>query len=430
MLREFSQTRTRVPRTPFYRAISRALLSALLIFTALPGTVRAASSALTEREAVNRALSRTAWVEAETARVALAESVVAEAGLMPNPVLDFSRDRLAMPGGDITERSVQISQTFDFSGRRSLRREAAARRLDAEKFDGRIRRLNTIAEVRRTFAEALHYTQIQDALGLRLTRIEQVSRVTAKLTEAGEASGYDRRRLEREAHTARARLTVAQADAVRSREKLAALTGNKPDVTLHLQGNLLPDAAPALVLLQTGLRQRPDLASLLVQAEALAGEQQAAQRGWIPDLTVGIGQKTLDETTRRGSGAIVGISFSIPLLDHGQVAQQRSHAQEQTVRAEHALALSKADADLRGAWQQAEELRKAALTYHRDASDDSRNLSHIAEAAYRAGEAGLLELLDAYRSELDFVTSELDLALHARLARIELETLSGVSSYE
>jgi len=410
--------------------MSRALLPVLLIFTALPGTVRAEPYALTEREAVHRALSRPAWMEAETGRVALAESVVTEAGLMPNPVLDFNRDRLAMPGGDITERSVQISQTFDFSGRRSLRREAAIQRLNAEKFDGRIRRLNAIAEVRRTFAETLHYMQIQDALGLRLTRIEQVSGVTIKLAKAGEVSGYDRRRIEREVQIAKARLAVAQADAERSRETLAALTGNRPDETLHLQGDLLPDAAPALDPLQTGLRQRPDLASLLARAEAFEREQQAAQRGWVPDLTVGLGQKMLDETTRRGSGALVGVSFSIPLLDHGQAAQQRSHAQTQTVRAEHALTLTKADADLRGAWRQAEELRKAALAYRRDASDGSHNLSKIAEAAYRAGEAGLLELLDAYRTELDFITGELDLALRARLARIELETLSGVSSYE
>ena len=428
MLREYSQTRARIPRTPFYRTLSRASLLALILFSAFP--VISQADLLTEREAVNLALSRPVWLEAETGRLLLAESVVTEAGLMPNPVFDFSRDRLAMPGGDITERSVHISQTFDFSGRRSLRREAAARRLDAEKFDGRIRRLNTIAEVRRTFAEALHYMQIQDALGLRLTRIEQVSKVTAKLAKAGEASGYDRRRLEREVQTAKARLAVAQADAARSRETLAALTGDQPDEALRLQGDLLPDAVPALDLLQTGLRLRPDLASLLARGEALEREQLAARRGWVPDLTVGVGQKTLDETTRRGSGAIVGMSFSIPLLDHGQAAQQRSHAQTQTVRAEHALALSKADADLRGAWRQAEELRKAALAYRRDAPDGSHNLSNIAEAAYRAGETGLLELLDAYRSELDFVTGELDLALRARLARIELETLSGVSSYE
>ena len=94
------------------------------------------------------------------------------------------------------------------------------------------------------------------------------------------------------------------------------------------------------------------------------------------------------------------------------------------------MAEAKADAELRGAWQQADELRKAALAYRSDSPDGTQGLTAIAQAAYQSGEAGLLELLDAYRTELDFSTTALDLALRARLAHIELETLSGVSSYE
>lgn len=436
MSRDSTRTWLALLRTQVHRPIALARILALMIATLYLGSVQAenpaltATLALTEREAVSGALSRPAWLEAETGRVAIAESVVTETAMLPNPVLAISRDRLGMAGGDITERSAQISQTFDFSGRRSLRREAASQRLDAERLDARIRRLNTIAEVRRTFAETLHHIQIQAALGLWLTRIEDAAALTAKLVKAGEASGYDRRRIQRETLTVRARLSVAQTDTARSREMLAALTGKKPDEVMCLSGDLLPDATPALDVLQTGLRQRPDLASLLAQAEAFEREQQAAQRGWVPELTVSIGQKHLKEPTRGGSGAIIGASFSLPLFDHGQAAQQRSLARAQTARAEHALALTKAEADLHSAWNQADELRKAALAYRSDAADGSHNLSAIAQAAYHAGEASLLELLDAYRTELDFATGELDMALRARLARIDLETLSGVSSHE
>jgi cobalt-zinc-cadmium efflux system outer membrane protein len=423
-------------RTQIHRSILLITLPTLILSFLHPEIAQAETlavkemSTLTEREAVVGALSRPAWMEAETGRIAVAESVVTETGMMPNPVFAVSRDRLGMVGGDITERSVQISQTFDISGRRSLRVDAASQRLNSEKLDGRVRRLNSIAEVRRVFAETLHRNQIQSALGLWLTRIENASRVTAQLARAGEVSGYDRRRIEREAQTTRARLSVAQADAARSREALAALTGKKPDEVMHLFGNLLPDATPALDVLQARLRQRPDLESLLAQTEAFEREYQAAQRGWVPDLTVAIGQKTLEEPTRRGSGAIVGVSFTIPLFDRNQATQQRSFAKAQIVRAEHVLALSKADIELRSAWRLADELRNAVLAYRHEVSSDSQNLSGIAEAAYRSGEASLLELLDAYRTELDFSITELDLALRARLAQIDLETLSGVSSYE
>jgi cobalt-zinc-cadmium efflux system outer membrane protein len=385
---------------------------------------------LTEHEAITSALSRPAWLEAEAGRVAQAESVVTEAGKLPNPVFSIGRDRLGMAGGDITERSVQISQTFDLSGRRSLRSEAATQRLDAERLDGQTRRLNTIAEVRRVFAETLHHEQLQNKLERWRSRLKEAARVTVQLEKAGEVSGYDRRRLQREAQAAHARFSVAQADAARSRETLAALTGKQAGEVSHLVGELMPGTAPATDVLQAGLLQRPDLASMVVQSEALDSEHRAAARAWVPDLTVGVGQKSLDEPTRHGSGPIVGLSFSIPVFDRGQAAQQGSLAKAQTVRAEHVMALSKADAELRGRWNQANELRKAALAYRRDATDGSHDLSAIAEAAYRAGEAGLLELLDAYRAELEIDTTELDLALRARLALIDLETLSGVSSHE
>lgn len=436
MSRESSRTWASLRLPQVHRPISRIRLLAITLSIFSLGSAQADglsitdSLALTEREVVTSALSRPAWIEAESGRLAHAESIVTETGMMPNPVFSFSRDRLRMTGGDITERSVEVSQTFDLSGRRSLRHEAASQRLDAERFDARIRRLNTIADVRRSFAVTMHHVQIQSALGLWLTRIEQAATMTAKLAKAGEVSGYDRRRIEREAQTARTRLTLAQADAARSREMLSALSGKKTDEVTRLLGELLPDSTPALEGLQAGLRQRPDLTSLLAQAEASGREGQAARRGWIPDLTLGVGQKYLEEPTNRGNGAIVGVSFSLPLFDRSQALQQRSLADQQTLRAEHQLATAKADAELHSAWQQAEELRKAALAYRSESPDSTQGLTTIAQAAYQSGEAGLLELLDAYRTELDFSTTALDLALRARLAHIELETLSGVSSYE
>ena len=57
-------------------------------------------------------------------------------------------------------------------------------------------------------------------------------------------------------------------------------------------------------------------------------------------------------------------------------------------------------------------------------------MSRIAEIAYRAGESGILELLDAYRGELDAAITALDYAYQARITRIELDTLAGAKRYE
>lgn len=430
------RTRTRTPRGPVRRFIlfSRPL-AALLLASAL-GAAWAEAPPLTEGEAIRGALSRPAFVEAEAGRLAQAESGVTEAALLPNPQFAFGherrarRDRIAAADGDVTERTAQISQTFDLSGRRGLRREAAGQRLEAARLEGDARRLAAIAEVRQVFAQTLHRDRAEAAARRFLDRMEAAATIAAQLAQAGEVSGYDRRRFEREAQGARARLAAAGADAARSREALAALAGRPAEEPLRPAGELLPDAPPALEAAQAGLRQRPDLASIVAQAEAFEQDRRAAERGWIPDLTAGVGQKRVSEPGVRDTGVIVGLSVAIPLFDRGQAAQQKSRAQARTLRAEHALSLARAEAELRGTWRQAQELHQAAGAFRRDSLTGSRELARIAEAAYRGGEATLLELLDAYRAELDAETTELDLALRARLARIELDALSGVTHHE
>jgi len=94
-------------------------------------------------------------------------------------------------------------------------------------------------------------------------------------------------------------------------------------------------------------------------------------------------------------------------------------------RAEYALAKQKADGDLIGLHRQLVQLIAAAERYRREAVAPSADLVRIAEAAYRAGESTVLELLDAYKGALEAETMALDLEGKARDARIELDQLTG-----
>jgi outer membrane protein, heavy metal efflux system len=57
--------------------------------------------------------------------------------------------------------------------------------------------------------------------------------------------------------------------------------------------------------------------------------------------------------------------------------------------------------------------------------EGSRRLAEIAEAAYRGGEAGILELLDAHRALAEANSQALELELVARAAMLELELAAG-----
>lgn len=375
---------------------------------------------LTEQEAVARALSRPAYVEVDAGRVAAARSAVVEAGRLPNPVLSFEHERI----GPSTERSIGVVQTFDVFGRRSLRVGAAEQRLEAARYEALDRRLQVTAEVRRGFAESLSLERQRQALGAWVDRIQAASETVGRLAKSGEVAGYARRRIEREAQSARARLAAASGDAVRSKERLRGLIGLESAEELRLAGGLMPPEPPPLAAALDGIRQRPDLAALLAQAEAYDRERMAAERAWAPDLNVGIGQKRADEPLRSDTGLMVSLAFALPLFDRGEGRRDIAAAQARALRGEHKLLVTRREADIRGLWQQAAELRAGAIALRGAPMGD---LSRTAETAYRAGESSILELLDAYRAELDAELAALDLELRARLARIELDVFSGAN---
>ena len=421
--------RKRLRTTHLQIACGLCLIVALMTVINTPAAANA-PGALTERKAIDLALSRPAYRELERGRASVAESGVTEAQLLPNPVLALERERVGAQSGRSTESSIRLSQTFDISGRRALRHDAAVNRLEAGRLEEQDRRQGVVTDVRRLFGEALYRQQHRVALLSWQKRIDSALEVVRKLVTAGETSGYDRRRLEREAQTVRARVASATADYSRAREVLRGLTGEPADRAAALDGMLMPDAPLSLETIFGNLRQRPDLASLNAQAAAFDHERSAAERGWMPDMTLGLGHKRIDEFNRDDSGVVLALSFAIPLFDRGQASEQRARAQANILRAEHALKFARSEAELTGMWQQTETLRTAASEFRRESLAASRELTRIAEAAYRAGEGGVLELLDAYRAELEAETTAIELELRARLARIELDALSGAHVHE
>lgn len=402
---------------------SRILLPAFAggILAAALG-VRAAE--LTEKQAVERALGRAAVASADEGRVGAAQAVADEAGLWPNPELSAERERVGGGERRSTDTVLRLTQRIDISGRRALAREAALRRVDAARLERKDRRLAIAAEVRRGFAELLSAQEQRSTLARWRERLDSALQVTARLVEQGEAAGYDRRRLEREVEAARLRAQAADADEARARETLASWVDEEP-ARLRAAGSLVPADAPPMEALLAGLESRPDLAAMRAQLDAFEREGRAARRAWIPEIGVGVGRKRVEDSARGDSGLVLSLSAPLPLWDRGQAASERVRFEAQAVRAEHDLKLSQARGQLRGAWQQARALREAAGRAATESLAGSRELSRIAETAYRGGEASLLELLDAYRAELDAQTAAIDLALRARLARIELDTLSG-----
>ena len=383
-----------------------------------------AQTPLTEAEAVRLGLARADLADLARGAVQAAEADVIAAGLPPNPTLDYSRERTRGSPNTVEQRWT-LGQTFDISGRRGLHREAASRRVAAVAAGNADRQRALAAEIRRGFHEALFRQETIRATETWAQRFARIEGRVGRLARAGEASGYDRRRLERERQTADARLAAQRAEQARIVARLTALTGH-PDEPV-LSGALLPPPLPPADAALARLDQRPDLQALARRAESADLEGRAARRGGVPDVTVGLGTIRVDEGHDRESGVALSLSVPLPVFDRQQAGQQRAAAEALQARAEYRLARQRAEGDLRGLHRQAEQLRVTAADYRSRAAAASADLLRIAEAAYQGGESSLLELLDAYRGALETETTALELEWQAREARIEYDLLANQS---
>ncbi|MCC7312208.1 TolC family protein [Thermomonas sp.] len=390
---------------------SLTLLLALL-------TAPAWSAGLTESEALRLGLARPEFSELQQARLGEAEAEVIEAGTWSNPTLEFGQDKT----GASRERTWQLSQTLDLSGRRGLRETAARHRVRAAEADNRARQNERAAGLRRTFHEFLRLQEQTRAVAAWAERFSAIDRVVAKLAGAGEVSGYDRRRLAREQRSAEARLAETRAERERGRARLAALIGR--EVGTDVEGRLLPEVPPSLASLQAQLAARPEFAALSARAEA-AQSDSAVARNNLPELTVGIGRKQVEDGPVRDSGPLLVLSVNLPLFDRQQAKDRRSAAQALAARAELGLSRQQAEGELLGLHRQVTQLIAAATRYRNEALAPSADLVRIAESAYRAGESTVLELLDAYKGALEAELTALDLEWKARAARIDLDQLTG-----
>ncbi len=315
-----------------------------------------------------------------------------------------------------------MSQPLDLSGRRGLRTEAARHRARAAAADNATRHSERAAELRRAFNELLRQQKAERAVAAWAERFVRIDGVVGKLARAGEIAGYDHRRLTRERRSAEAKLDETRADLERARARLAVLVGKEIDAAVD--GPLLPVEPQALPSLRARLDARPEFAALAARAQAAQIDNQAAQRS-LPELTVGIGGKRVEDGPLRENGNLLMLSFNLPLFDRQQARDHRSAAQAQAARAELALARQQAEGELLGLHRQATQLIAAAVRYRNEAVAPSAELVRIAESAYRAGESTVLELLDAYKGALDAELTALDLEAKARAAGIELDQLTG-----
>jgi len=405
----------------------RALvLCAVLAAVVLPSSAGAQSLSLTESEVLARLSPNSPRVRAIRASVDVARADVLAAGRWPNPRVTFDRESVA----GVTEVMTMVAQPVPISGHRGLLVDAATALAEASssRADDEMRRAR--ADLRVSFAQLMTAQVRERELTASRDRLRALADVLAKREAAGDAAGFDRLRAEREVFDVDADRAVAASERARAQATLASFFDAPADATrivaiAAVASNASPPPVEALVEQAESIRG--ELLALRKEIEAARFSERAADRRRIPDPEIVAGTKS--STVGGGDvGSVLTIHAAIPLFDRARPdrALARARAAQAQARIEAFRAVLRADiAAVRAAVL---ERRETAERYRSAAVAGAGQIERIAQVSYDAGERGILELLDAYRTAASARIRQAALDAAARQAEIELEFLSGWES--
>jgi outer membrane protein, heavy metal efflux system len=352
-------------------------------------------------------------------RAAAAQTEGARAGIrtaraFPNPDLDVGAGRQGnrgnpnAPTGSVT--AFGLNQPIDLPAVRDPRIRAAEAGLEGSQFALVEARLAVRAAVKQAFYDVLRRRAEVEVTAETQKLLEDIRRRVQVRVDVGEAPRLELTRAEAEAAVATntaasARLRVAQAVAA-----LRAAIGAPLPPDVEVVGDLatvpaLPDVAR---LREEMLANYPALAQSRAEVKRAEArlETERALRIPQPTLRAGYGLQP-DQSTW-----LLGINIPIPIWDQrqGQIGEAVAAFQEATANADgRRVELVAALDDAYGRFQVATQ---SVAAYEGGILKQAEAALRVAESAYRFGERGFLEVLDAQRvlraARLEYLAARFD----------------------
>jgi len=334
----------------------------------------------------------------------------------PNPSVMYSRE-----GAGFTE-FLQVEQSLPAFGLRAALSRAGVEATAAAEADTQARlwilRSDAASAVARLAAEQ-ERQQVAEAYVRDVERLIEVLRTRER---EGEGSRFDRLRAEQELREARQSVT---ATAVAIAEARAVIAGMLPPGTT--MGRVTSPSSKELAptpgdLMGRAISTRAELRALERARNRADAETQVARKARLPAPALFGGLKRADDGSGRERGGVFGVNVSLPLFDAGRREAARWTAERARIEGERAAVEQQVLAEIAGA-SEVLALRQSAVAQDQEGS--AEELMRIAEVAYREGDAGILELLDAVRTASRARARGVELRLAARLAQIALERAVG-----
>ncbi|MBP7444405.1 MAG: TolC family protein [Zoogloea sp.] len=363
-------------------------------------------------------------LQAARALVDAGRAQITSAGAYPNPEVEFlaGRTQARVPGvATGGAQSLSLTQRIDNPWQRDARIGAATSGLEARQAEGRSLEVDLLARLDQRFFDLLRRQAEQRAAREDLSLAEQIRARVAVRVQTGEAPRYELIKADTELLNAQKASESAILRVAQARAALRGLVGPSLPAEFEVDGSLASSpVVPSLEALRSEvLARNPELARAAAEVRRAERQLELERLRRHPELAV----KVAEDRDVELRNSRIGVMAVVPLWDQrrGQVAEAGALLQKsRSDRESQELILLQS---LEASYRHYEIARNQVNALEGGILRAAEAALKVAEAAYRFGERGILDYLDAQRvfraarNELIAARYELQLAV------IEIERL-------
>jgi cobalt-zinc-cadmium efflux system outer membrane protein len=393
-------------------------------------------------DAVKLALANNAELLAARLDIERARARLRQAGLRPNPTLDFEQSTgrfTGSPGERST--SVGVALPLEVAGQRHRRIELAQAELEATEAEVANRERQLTTEVLTAYVEALSaLRELQITEGLNNIDVETARFVQVRVNE-GETAPIELSLLQVEVDRLRSRRALVEGQLQAALVKLKNLSGISPNEPLRLKEEL---STPTLPLPPTSLeaavdiafRTRPDLRLARLNEEVARAGLRLARAQAAPEVTVS-GKYLFDRSLTDLPEPLVpipdltrsltlGVSVGLPVFNRNQGAKAEAITAIGQAQRRREFAETVVRGDVTSAYRRYEAARSAVATFEQGVINRSNDNIRAIRAAYQIGQFSITDLLVQQRQLLDSQREFTEALSEQYRAHADLQTAIGL----
>ncbi|SNR88132.1 outer membrane protein, cobalt-zinc-cadmium efflux system [Methylobacillus rhizosphaerae] len=409
----------------------RALMVRMLSVVLACWIATPALAAYTLPEMIDTAMQHNPVLGIATAQRDVAEAAVTTASTYSNPQVEalMGPSRYLTPGGQGDHRNwnVGLSQALDFPWVRNAKIEAAESGTKVADAGMDLVRIELRSRVKNAFYDVLQRKAVLKLVEGDRNLLQQIRERVKLRVDTGESPRYELIKADTEALAAERDYQTALVRVTEGKAYLRGLVGAGVPLDYEVEGELpMVYGLPSLEQLREQIVQSPQLSQLRAVTETAEAKLKLEERLRNPGLTL----KASVEEDPDLRQLRFGVAIPLPLWDRRQgpiAAAGAEVRQSQATLHERELGLRR---DMEAAYQRYMIAQQQLSAFENGLLSQAESVLKVAEAAYRYGERGILEYMDAQRTfrmvRKDYFAAKFDYVS----SMLEIERLLGTELLE